>query len=61
MKRLTSFEHDIVGHVNDIVNGTDTACLEPIAQPSRRRRDPDIVNDPRRIARAELRVFDLDE
>ena len=59
MKRLTGFEHHIVGGVNDIVDSTDAAGFEPVAQPGRRWCDPDVVYEPRRIARAEFGIVNL--
>ena len=58
MQRLAGFEHDIVGHIDDVVDGADAAGFEAEAQPRRRRGDVDLVDDARRIARAEPRIFD---
>ena len=60
VQRLTEFEENVVAHVNDVVDGTGTQSRDTLDKPLRRRADLHVANDASGVARAELRVVDLD-
>ena len=57
MERLAGFKHDVIGHIDDVVDRANTAGLEPRAQPRRRRPDSHFVYDARRVTRTQLGIF----
>ena len=60
VQRLAPFQHDVVGHVDDVVDGPHAGIGEPPLHPARRRADGDVLEQGRRIARRQVRVGDLD-
>ena len=59
MKRLTRFQHDKVGNINNIVDGVHTCSIQIFTQPLRRRTDLDMVDNLTIVAGA-LICFQID-
>ena len=57
---LAVFQHDIVGDIDDVIDGADTAGTQALLQPAGRGRYLDIADDGRHIALAELGIFHPD-
>ena len=57
--RLSELEQHVVGDVDDVVDRAHAGGLQPRRQPGRRGPDGD-VGDGRRVARAQIRRFELD-
>ena len=60
VQRLPKLEHDVVRHVDDVVDGARTGGGHLLGEPLRRGADLHVADDARGVARAESRVFDLD-
>ena len=60
VQRLAVLQHDVVGHVHDVVDGAVARVLQPLAQPVRGRADPHTAHQRAGVARAEGGVGDLD-
>ena len=60
MHRLTVFEHNVVGDVNDVVDRTDAGGTQLHAEPQRRGSDLDILDNAGRVTVAVFGVGDLD-
>ena len=45
MQRLSCFQHDVVGNIDDIVDGVHACSVQIIDHPFRRRSDLDMVDD----------------
>ncbi len=60
MQGLAELEHHIVGRVHHVVDGTGTRAAEPLLQPRRGRRNPDVADDGAEVARAQVLVVDPD-
>ena len=54
MHGLAVLQHNIVGNIDDVVDGTNTVCSQTLTQPLGRRTDLDIGNHAGRIAIAKL-------
>ena len=59
MHGLAVFEHDVVGDVDDVVDGAHTAVAQSLAHPARRRSDLDVFHHARGVARAEVAVLNV--
>ncbi len=60
VQRLAPAEHHVVGHVDDVVDGPHAGVRETRLEPGRRLAHLDAADDPRRVARAQVGVRDLD-
>ena len=60
MQRLAGLKHDVVGHVDDIVDATDANHLECVAQPVRTGANLHAAYDAGVVARAMLGVVEPD-
>ena len=58
MQGLSQFHHHEIGHIHYIVDRTKPHRLQPLSHPEGGRSDPDILDDPRRIPRTEVRIED---
>ena len=56
---LAHFHHDVVGHIDNIVDGVDSYRLQGALQPHRRRGHADTAHQPAHVTRAVVRVIDL--
>ena len=57
--RLTVFEHDVVGDIDDVVDRAHAAVAQPFAHPGGGRCDPDVFDHACGIAWAKVAVLDL--
>ena len=55
--RLGEAGHDVVGQIDDVVDGVQAERAEPELQPEGRGSDRDVVEDQSAEARAEIRVL----
>ena len=60
MQRLAQLVQHEVGDVGDVVDGALPDCLQAAREPLRRRPDLHPAHHARRVARAQVKVFDLD-
>ena len=60
VQRLPVLQHHIVGDVDDVVDGAMPRVLQPLPQPIGRRPDADASDERAGVARAQIRVGDLD-
>src|SRR5579884_1656479 len=60
VQRLTKLQHDIVGNVNDIVDGAHTCRQESPPHPTWGWTNLDVTDDTRSVTRTQVRVFDCD-
>ena len=56
---LTQLVRDVVGDVDDVVDGSQPDRAQPPLHPVRRRRHRDVLDDPHGEARAPVRVIDV--
>ena len=61
MQRLAELHHDVVRHVDHIVDRAQPDALERLLQPLRRRADLHVADQPPGVAAAEVRRFDRDQ
>ena len=59
MERLPQLEQDVVGHVDDVVDGARAQSGDALDKPVRGRTHLDVADDARRVARAQLGLVDL--
>ena len=57
---LRQLRHDVVGHVDDVVDGVQPDGGEPVLQPERRRPHGDVFEHQRAVSRAQIQIFDRD-
>src|SRR5687767_6144265 len=60
MQRLARLEHDVVGNVDDIVDGTNAARVQPKAHPGGRRTYAQIIDDSSRVTETQTPVLNRD-
>ena len=60
MHGLAVFQHDIVGDVHDIVNGTDTGSAQPLPHPDGAGANFDVLHQTTSVTRAQVGFFDDD-
>ena len=57
---MAVLDHDKVGNIHDIVDGTQTRRVQVLAQPQGRGRDAHVLDDPGRVAGAQVGRFHAD-
>ena len=57
MHRLAIFQHNIVGNINDVIDGTHTVSAQTLTQPLGRRTDLHICNHTGRVAITQVGCF----
>ena len=59
MHGLAVFQHDVVGDVHDVVDGTDAGVPQPLPQPGGGGLDFHVLHQPGGIPGAQVRVLNL--
>ena len=60
MGGLAGFHHDIIGHIDDVIDAANADGLQPLLHPFRRGTDLDTLNDAGGVAVAQGWLVDLD-
>ena len=58
--RLSGFQHNEVGDIDDVVDAADTGASQALLHPFGRRADPEVLNHAADIAGAEVKIFHTD-
>jgi hypothetical protein len=60
VERLAQLPHDVVRHVDDVVDGPESSAPQPLSEPDRGRADPDTGDQAGGVARAEVGILHVD-